>query len=60
MVLEQQLGVLLNATLDDFEEGLSAEASAQVQCDHSRFRSEADSVMQQLLALHKHIADHEQ
>lgn len=60
MVMEQQLGVLLNAKLDEFEEGLAAEASAEVQCAHSRFRSEADSIMQQLLALNKYIADHEQ
>lgn len=60
MVLEQQLGVLLNAKLDEFEQGLSGEASAEVQYDNTRFRSEADSVMQQLLALTKYIADHEQ
>lgn len=58
--MEQQLGVLLNAKLDEFEQGLSSEASAEVQCDHSRFRSEADAIMQQLLALNKYIAEHEQ
>ena len=58
--MEQQLGALLNTKLDDFEQALSGRLSAEGQCDPSRFRSEADAIMQQLVALNQYIADHEQ
>ena len=59
MVMEQQLGALLNTMLDDFEQALAGQPSAMWQCHPSRFRSQADSIMQQLLALNHYIADHE-
>ena len=58
--MEQQLGALLNSKLDDFEQALAGWPSAEGHCDAPRFRSEAESIMQQLLALNQYIADHEQ
>ena len=60
-MLEQQLGVLLNAKLDEYEESRSCgSGDKQAQCDLARFRSEADAVMQQLVALKQYITDHTQ
>ena len=58
LVLEQQLGVLLNAKLDEYEECLMGDSDQQAVREHARFRSEADAIMQQLVALKKYTADH--
>ena len=60
LVLEQQLGVLLNAKLDEYEESRSRGNSAELGHEHDRFRSEADVMMQQLVALKAYINDHTQ
>ncbi|DBA77071.1 TPA: hypothetical protein ACH3X1_009658 [Trebouxia sp. C0004] len=60
LVLEQQLGVLLNAKLDEYEESKSRGKSAELGHEHDRFRSEADAIMQQLVALKKYIDGHTQ
>ncbi|KAA6417193.1 MAG: hypothetical protein FRX49_12830 [Trebouxia sp. A1-2] len=60
LVLEQQLGVLLNAKLDEYEESKSRGNSAELGHEHHRFKSEADAMMQQLVALKKYIDGHTQ
>lgn len=57
-MLEQQLGVLLNAKLDEYEESQGGDSDAESAQQHSRFRTEADAVMKQLVALKTYIADH--
>lgn len=60
-MLEQQLGVLLNAKLDEYEDSRGCGSSdKQAEREHGRFRSEADAVMQQLVALKQYITDHTQ
>lgn len=56
-MLEQQLSVLLNAKLDEYEECKAADNSEQAMREHAGFRSEADAIMQQLVALKKYIAN---
>ena len=58
LVLEQQLGVLLNAKLDEYDESKSRGNSAELGHEHDRFKSEADNIMQQLVALKNYINDH--
>ena len=58
--MEQQLGALLNTRLDDFEQALAGRPSAEGHCDAPGFRSQAGAIMQQLVALHQYIAEHEQ
>lgn len=58
LVLEQQLGVLLNAKLDEFEDSKARGKSTELRHEHARFRSEADAIMQQLVALKKYIDSH--
>lgn len=60
LVLEQQLGVLLNAKLDEYEDSKSAGSSVELGHERDRFKSEADAMMQQLVALKKYINDHAQ
>ena len=57
LVLEQQLGVVLNAKLEEYEESRQrgTAASAELGHEHARFRSEADAIMQQLVALKQYI-----
>ena len=58
-MLEQQLGVLLNAKLGEYEESRGCGSSdKQAEHEHARFRSEADAIMQQLVALKQYIGDH--
>lgn len=60
LVLEQQLGVLLNAKLDEYEESRSRGNLAELGHEHDRFKSEADAMMQQLVALKNYIDGHTQ
>ena len=60
LVLEHQLGVLLNAKLDECEESKGRGNSSELGHEHARFRSEADAMMQQLVALKKYINHHTQ
>jgi len=60
LVLEQQLGVLLNAKLDEYEESKSRGNSAELRHENDRFKSEAETIMHQLVALKNYINDHTQ
>ena len=59
-MLEQQLGVLLNAKLDEYEESKSRGNSAELRHENDRFKSEADTIMHQLVALKSYIDGHTQ
>lgn len=59
LVLEQQLGVLLNAKLDEYEESRARGGSGvQAGREHAASRSEADALIQQLVAIKQYISDH--
>lgn len=59
LVLEQQLGVLLNAKLDEYEESRAGTSSGKhAEREHAAVRSEADALIQQLVALKQYISDH--
>ena len=57
LVLEQPLGVVLNAKVAEYEESRyrGTAASPELGHEHARFRSEADAIMQQLVALKQYI-----
>lgn len=58
-MLEQQLGVLLNAKLDEYEDSKGCGGGdKEAKREHARLKSEADAVMQQLVALKQYITDH--
>ena len=57
-MLEQQLGVLLNAKLEEYEDSRFAEESKELGHEQARYKSEADAIMQQLVALKKFINDY--
>ena len=60
LVLEQQLGVLLNAKLDQYEESRRRGNSVELRREHAMLKSEAEVIMQQLVALKHYIGQHTQ